>query len=81
MMRHERSILVALFTLDKPTPRSAISNQMAKSPLTISLSITCVGAVRLNSILPVCAPGQGGAPLFLLMNRHRAGQVLSPKMA
>jgi hypothetical protein len=23
------------------------------------------GAVRLNSILPVCAPGHGGAPLFL----------------
>jgi hypothetical protein len=39
------------------------------------------GAVRLNSILPVCAPGHGGAPLFLLMNCHSARQVLSPKMA
>jgi non-heme chloroperoxidase len=38
-------------------------------------------AVRLNSILPVCAPGHGGAPLFLLMNCHSARQVLSPKMA
>jgi hypothetical protein len=39
------------------------------------------GTVRLNSILPVCAPGHGGAPLFLLMNCHRARQVLRPKMA
>jgi DUF2924 family protein len=39
------------------------------------------GTVRLNSILPVCARGHGGAPLFLLMNCHRARQVLRPKMA
>jgi hypothetical protein len=37
--------------------------------------------VRLKSILPVCASGHAGAPLFLLMNCHRARQVLRPKMA
>jgi hypothetical protein len=45
------------------------------------LTMANMGAVRLNSILPVRAPGHGGAPLFLLMNCHSARQVLSPKMA
>jgi Zn-dependent protease len=45
------------------------------------LMITHSGSVRLNSILPVCAPGPGSALLFLLMNCHRARQVLRPKMA
>jgi len=38
------------------------------------------GIVRLNSILPAGAPGRGGAPLFLLMNRQRTCRDSTPKM-
>ena len=50
-----------------------------ESILDIHLSPT--GIVRLNSILRSGAPGRGRAPLFLLMNRQRAGRDSTPKIA
>ena len=50
-----------------------------------TLAIACEPCGRavsgLNSILPVCAPGPGSAPLFLLTNRRGTRQVLRSKMA
>ena len=39
------------------------------------------GIVRVNSILPVRAPGRAGAPLFLLANCRRARPDFMPKIA
>jgi hypothetical protein len=54
---------------------------VAITPTGINGVINVLGIVRLNSILRSGAPGRGRAPLFLLMNRQRAGRDSTPKTA
>jgi hypothetical protein len=47
----------------------------------LALALSQEGIVKLNSILPVWAPGCARASLFLLMNRCRARRDSKPKIA
>ncbi len=60
---------------DHPLRASPPRSQTCRARCTTS------GIVRLNSILRSGAPGRGGGPLFLLINRQRVRRDSTPKIA